>query len=172
LIVIIVDCIETAMDGKLLLQRLCRGARSASMSMILATAVSGSPIPAQPPERDAVIKTVSDALYQGETGDFDGFAMHLAPSFYMYDRGKRYDAAQLIDGLQQLRRGNTHLHWSVTMPDVHIHGDTAWIAYINDGSMTTTEKSTRRKWLESAFLVKTSGEWKVEFWHSTPVPEQ
>jgi ketosteroid isomerase-like protein len=60
--------------------------------------------------------------------------------------------------------------WNVTEPDVHVSGNTAWIAYVNKGSITDASGTTSQKWLESAFLQKQAGIWKIVFMHSTRVP--
>src|SRR5260370_27373990 len=60
--------------------------------------------------------------------------------------------------------------WNVTEPDVHISGNTAWIAYVNQGSITDASGTVSQKWLESAFLQKQGGIWKIVFMHSTRVP--
>jgi len=54
--------------------------------------------------------------------------------------------------------------------DVHISGNTAWIAYVNQGSITDASGTVSQKWLESAFLQKQGGIWKIVFMHSTRVP--
>jgi ketosteroid isomerase-like protein len=63
-----------------------------------------------------------------------------------------------------------HYEWNVTEPDVHINGNTAWIAYVNQGSITDASGTQNLKWLESAFLQKQAGAWKIVFLHSTRVP--
>jgi len=60
--------------------------------------------------------------------------------------------------------------WNVTEPDVHIIGNTAWIAYVNQGSITDASGILSQKWLESAFLQKQAGTWKIVFMHSTRIP--
>jgi ketosteroid isomerase-like protein len=60
----------------------------------------------------------------------------------------------------------------VTEPDVHISGDIAWIAYINQGCITDASDSVNQQWLESAFFEKQAGSWKIVFMHSTRVPAQ
>ena len=74
--------------------------------------------------------------------------------------------------MRALHGSDSHLHWSVTQEDVHVHGDSAWIAYVNQGSMVTKDGVIPRQWLESAFLTKQTGAWKIEFWHSSPVAQQ
>ena len=60
--------------------------------------------------------------------------------------------------------------WNVTEPDVHISGNGAWIAYVNKGSITDASGTVNQNWLESAFLEKQAGVWKIVFMHSTRVP--
>ena len=60
--------------------------------------------------------------------------------------------------------------WNVTEPHVHIRGNTAWIAYVNKGSISDASGTVNQNWLESAFLEKQAGVWKIVFLHSTRVP--
>lgn len=48
-----------------------------------------------------------------------------------------------------------------------IIGDTAWIAYVNQGSIADSSGTVDQQWLESAFLQKQEGTWKIVFLHST-----
>ena len=57
-----------------------------------------------------------------------------------------------------------------TEPEVHINGNTAWIAYVNKGSISDASGIVNQNWLESAFLEKQAGTWKIVFMHSTRVP--
>jgi Calcium/calmodulin dependent protein kinase II association domain len=60
--------------------------------------------------------------------------------------------------------------WNVTEPEVHISGNMAWIAYVKKGSITDASGTVNQNLLESAFLEKQSGTWKIVFMHSTRVP--
>jgi hypothetical protein len=51
----------------------------------------------------------------------------------------------------------TRYEWNVTEPDIHISGNTAWIAYVNKGSIADASSTLSQKWLESAFLQKQAG---------------
>ena len=53
---------------------------------------------------------------------------------------------------------------AVAEPNVHISGNTAWIAYVNKG-ITDASGTTNQKWLESDFLEKQAGVWKIVFMH-------
>ena len=44
--------------------------------------------------------------------------------------------------------------WHITEPDVHIDGNTAWIAYVNKGTISDRSGTINQRWLQSAFLQK------------------
>jgi hypothetical protein len=60
--------------------------------------------------------------------------------------------------------------WRVTEPEVHVHGDLAWIAYVNRGSVQDAKGKKDLTWLESAVLHRIGGAWKIRFFHATRVP--
>jgi ketosteroid isomerase-like protein len=72
--------------------------------------------------------------------------------------------------IKQLHAAGKRYEWNLTQPDVHISGDTAWIAYVNQGSISDASSTMDQTWLESAFLQKQGGVWKIVFMHSTRVP--
>jgi hypothetical protein len=111
-------------------------------------------------------------MYKAATADdLAGFDALLAPGFYAYDGGTRYDANALMKLVMQYHARGARFVWSVTEPDVHINCDEAWIAYVNQGSIQFTPDSpaTPQTWLESAVLQRQSGTWKLVFLHSTRV---
>jgi len=68
-------------------------------------------------------------------------------------------------------KGNVYV-WTVTDPQVHLTCDSAWITYVNKGSVTAPNSTTGpqpRIWLESAFMQKEASTWKILFFHSTSV---
>jgi hypothetical protein len=74
--------------------------------------------------------------------------------------------------IKQLHAAGKRYEWNVTQPDVHISGNTAWIAYVNQGSLSDASSTMDQTWLESAFLQKQEGVWKIVFMHSTRVPKR
>jgi ketosteroid isomerase-like protein len=72
--------------------------------------------------------------------------------------------------IKALHAKGMRFEWNVTEPDVHISGKMAWIAYVNKGSITNASGTVSQNWLESAFLQKQAGSWKIVFMHSTRVP--
>lgn len=99
----------------------------------------------------------------------------VTPDFYIFDNGKRFDADSVMTMIKGLHSAGKHIEWRVTETDVHLEGNSAWIGYINKGTITSDSVAVDQQWLESAFLVKKSGTWKIQFLHSTraaPVPPQ
>jgi len=64
-----------------------------------------------------------------------------------------------------------HIEWNVTDPDVHIDRTTAWVAYVDRGSITDAAGTMDKTWLESVYLVKRAGRWRLAFMESTLAAE-
>jgi len=94
----------------------------------------------------------------------------IASDFYLYDGGARFNGDAIMAFIKAQHAAGKHYEWNVTEPDVHISGETAWIAYVNKGSITDVSGTVNQNWLESAFLEKQAGVWKIVFMHSTRVP--
>ena len=113
------------------------------------------------------VKTIFTAV---QTDDVALLNRVVAPDFYIYDGGSRFNGDGILDLIKAQQAAGKRFEWKITEPDVHIRGNTAWIAYVNKGSITDGSGTTDLKWLESAFLEKQAGAWKVVFMHSTRVP--
>lgn len=125
------------------------------------------------PEQAKVVETVKAIFVAAKADDAAKFNELVLPGYYMYDNGARFDGDAIIRLIREYHAKGVKFDWNVTEPDVHIAGNTAWIAYVNRGSITDPEgKETATNWLESAFLEKKGGAWKIAFFHSTRVPQQ
>ena len=121
-------------------------------------------------EQTQIIDTVKTIFAAALTDDVAMLNTAIAPDFYIYDGGTRFNGDGIITLIKAQHAAGKRFEWNVTEPDVHISGNTAWIAYINKGSVTDATGTTNQKWLESAFLEKQAGVWKIVFMHSTRVP--
>ena len=117
-----------------------------------------------------VVDAVSTMFAAARTEDVAKFDSAIAPDFYMFDGGSRFTGEALMELLKKQHAAGKRYEWNVTEPDVHISGDTAWIAYVNKGSITDGSGTINQQWLESAFLQKQGAIWKIVFMHSTRVP--
>jgi len=122
-------------------------------------------------DQSQIVNTVNTIFIAARTDDVAKFDSVIAPGFYMFDGGARFDGDSLMNLIKAQHAAGKKYEWNITEPDVHVDGDTAWIAYVNQGSITDASgTTTSQKWLESAVLQKKSGEWKIAFIHSTRVP--
>jgi len=96
----------------------------------------------------------------------------IAPDFYAFEAGGRITGDALIDLIKKAHAvGKTYI-WTVTEPEVHIDGIMAWVTYINRGSIKDASETKEVSWLESAVLRKEKDNWRIQFFHSTRVPEK
>jgi len=119
-----------------------------------------------------IVGALNTLLTAFRTDDIAKLNSVIAPDFYIFDAGIRFNGEALITAIKAQNVAGKHFEWNVTEPDVHIIDNTAWIAYINDGSITDSSGRVGHQWLESAFLEKQAGTWKVLFMHSTHVRPQ
>lgn len=121
-------------------------------------------------DQTQIVDTVKTVFAAALTDDITLLNTVIVPDFYIYDGGARFSADGILDLIKTQHAAGKRFEWNVTEPDVHISGNTAWIAYVNSGSITDASGTTHQKWLESAFLEKRAGVWKIAFMHSTRVP--
>jgi ketosteroid isomerase-like protein len=121
-------------------------------------------------DREQIVKVVNTVFAAIRTDDRQELNSVVTPDFYLFDGGVRLDADSLVALIRAKYAAGKRYEWNVTAPDVHVSGNTAWIAYVNKGSISDAAGSVSQQWLESAFLEKQGGKWKIEFMHSTRVP--
>ncbi len=105
-----------------------------------------------------------------QSDDVAGFQSLVAPGFYAFDVGERYDGDALATLIKSFHAAGKRFEWTVTDPVVHFDCTTASITYTNIGAVGDATAMQPRRWLESANLRHTSGRWRIEFFHSTRVP--
>jgi ketosteroid isomerase-like protein len=121
-------------------------------------------------DQKQVVDTVSAIFVAARADDVAKFDSVIASDFYIFDGGARFNGDSIMALIRAQHAAGKRYEWNVTEPDVHILGKTAWIAYVNKGSITDASGTVDQNWLESAFLEKQAGTWKIVFMHSTRVP--
>ena len=119
-----------------------------------------------------IVSTVSMIFTAARSDDVAMFDSVIAPDFYIYDGGVRFNGDTIMAFIKAQHDAGKRYEWNVTEPDVHINGNTAWISYVNRGSITDGSGTVKQQWLESAFLQKQGDMWKIVFMHSTRVPPE
>jgi ketosteroid isomerase-like protein len=117
-----------------------------------------------------VVDAVSTIFTAARADDVAKFDSVIASGFYIFDVGARFNGNSIMTLIKAQHAAGKRYEWNVTEPDVHVSGNTAWIAYVNKGSITDASGTMNQNWLESAFLEKQAGTWKIVFMHSTRVP--
>ena len=135
----------------------------AGMSMTQATA---APDYSQA-SSDAVAQTLRDMYAALAADDMAKFESIVTDDFYAYDLGRRYDGTALALMVMGVHKEGKKFVWTVNHPDVRIDGNTAWIAYVNTGSVGDASKATPVTWLESAMLRREGDRWRIAFFHSS-----
>ena len=121
-------------------------------------------------EQTQIVDTVSTIFTAARADDLAQFDSVIGSDFYIFDGGARFNGDSIMTLIKAQHAAGKHYEWNVTEPDVHISGNSAWIAYVNKGSITDASGTVNQNWLESAFLEKQAGVWKIVFMHSTRVP--
>lgn len=131
---------------------------------------------AKPPGPAADQLQVTEAIRSffaaAKDDDLDKFRAVTTPDFYAFDAGGRFNRDTLMDLIKGAHAAGNVYVWSVNEPEVHISGDLAWITYVNRGSVKDASGTKEVTWLESAVLQKEKGTWRIQFLHSTRVPEK
>ncbi len=138
----------------------------------LICAVAVMPTWAVPPvaDDDAVVAAIRTMYAAAATDDLAKFHSVAAIDFHSFDGGQRFTGDALMEFIRSRHAQGVVYVWTVTEPVVHVAGDTAWITYVNRGSVTDASGMKNVTWLESAVLSKQEGRWRIRFFHSTRVP--
>lgn len=99
------------------------------------------------------------------------FRAVVAPGFYAFDGGERYEGDALLTLIATAHAAGKRFQWNVSQPVVRIDCTTALITYTNVGAMGDATDMQPRSWLESATLRFAAGSWRLAFFHSTRVPK-
>ncbi len=133
---------------------------------------SAQPCTASAADQPQVLGTIDAMFSAAQIDDLTKFHNLADPDFYAYDNGRRFDGDALMNLVRDQHAKGYIYVWTVNDPAVHIDCNTAWVTYVNRGSITDPSgKTTPMQWLESLILRKESGNWRILFLHSTRVPQ-
>jgi hypothetical protein len=114
-----------------------------------------------------IVGVMDDMITAFRTDNQERFQQVTAPDFYAYDGGMRFTGPALLDLIKQGHASGKRWMWSVTVPEVHVTCNLAWITYVNQGSVEDTSGRQALTWLESAILEYSNTRWRIRFLHST-----
>ena len=119
-----------------------------------------------PADAAKVVDAVKTLFIAASTDDIAKFHVVTAPGFYAFDGGKRFNGDELMHMVKQVHAAGKVYAWTVTEPEVHVNCDTAWITYVNRGSIRDQSGKHELTWLESSELEKIGGRWRIRFLES------
>ena len=141
------------------------------MKTICATLLllAATPLVAGPISTDdaAVIDAMKTMYVAALTDDLAKFYTVASPDFYAFDGGKRFTGNELMALIKKAHADGEVYVWTVNEPEVYVDGNTAWITFVNRGSVTDSAGKTDVTWLESAILRKHENRWLIHFFHSS-----
>jgi len=120
-----------------------------------------------PEHQEAVVDAINQFFEAASHDDDNLFKEVLAPNFYAFDNGKRFDGMQLPQWIKAAHGAGKTYVWSVNDPEVHFACDWAWVTYTNRGSAGDASGTQPISWLESAVLHYQGQRWHIQFLHST-----
>jgi ketosteroid isomerase-like protein len=123
-------------------------------------------------EQQKVVEAVRMMFVAATKDDIALFRSVTLPEFYAFDVGSRFTGDELMALINDARADGKSYVWEVTEPQVYVDGTTAWVTYINRGSVEDVAGKKDVSWLESAVLRKSDGAWRIHFLHSTRVPSE
>jgi ketosteroid isomerase-like protein len=154
-----------------------RHRRIATLALAALCLTASAAAPAQPrapacapTDPQPVVATLREMFAAATVDDVPRMQAVFTPDFYAFDGGHRFTGMGMADLIKGAHKSGRTLVWTVQEPDVHIACDTAWIAYVNRGSVTDASGTQPLTWLESAVLRFEAGKWRIAFFHSTRVP--
>jgi hypothetical protein len=124
----------------------------------------------EPQDVGRVTETLKQMYVAASNNDLALFHRVAAGDYLAFDGGQRFSGDELMALIQAEHKKGRRYVWTVMEPNVHLACNDAWIAFTNRGSVEDESGKKDRIWLESAFLHKEAGVWKIQFFHSTRVP--
>ena len=123
-------------------------------------------------DQEKVVEAVRLMYVAATNDDMTQFRAVTSPDFYAFDGGKRMTGDELMGFVKNAHAAGKIYVWQVTEPQVYVDGATAWITYVNHGSLQDSAGKKDLSWLESAVLRKDNDTWRIHFFHSTRVPSE
>lgn len=97
----------------------------------------------------------------------DTLKFYATPDFQLLEDGQVWNMDTLINKI--MPRKNSKIERVNTFEFVRTEqsGNMAWVSYNNSAEFRLGEKHQIMRWLESAVLTKSKGNWKIQLLHST-----
>jgi hypothetical protein len=143
------------------------GMLSVCASLLPQTATAASACAPAATAKTDVMGVMNDMLEAFRTDDQERLQQVTSPDFYAYDGGMRFTGPALMGLIKKGHASGKRWVWSITDPEVHVACNSAWITYVNQGSVEDASGRQALTWLESAILEYSNTRWHIRFLQST-----
>jgi hypothetical protein len=121
-------------------------------------------------DEQSLVNNTLKALFEALSDlSFEQVKKNTTADFMVLENGEIWNLDTMASKINQLKPLKPVRINAIKFLRTEIHNNTAWVAYENRADITINGQKTIKEWLESAFLVKQVGEWKVSMLHSTPL---
>src|SRR5258707_6259036 len=105
-------------------------------------------------DQTQIVNTVSVIFSAARADDVAKFDSVIAPDFYIYDGGVRFNGDTVMALIKAQHAAGKRYEGNEKEPDVHISGNTAWIAYGKRGIITDSAGTLGPKMLGKSCIQK------------------
>jgi hypothetical protein len=98
---------------------------STALALMLCGPITARTQPRLTAEQSQIVDAVSSIFTAAKADDVSKFNAVIAPGFYIYDAGARFDGDSIMALIKTQHLAGKRYEWNVTEPDVHVSGKTA-----------------------------------------------
>lgn len=126
-------------------------------------------IATQPTDINNAQKTLTQMLAGISNRNMSMIRQYATPDCLILEDGHLYNLDSIAKHMAHAKRIASsrvnHIYFATT----RIDGNSAWLAFTDITDITEHGKTTTENYLESAYLTKVAGRWKVQMIHSTTI---
>lgn len=124
---------------------------------------------AQSPKKQEVQQVIIRFFDALSVGNIPQIKAEVSDDFILLENGEVWTMDTLASKISRPKpEGFLRLN-SFDFLETKIDKNRAWVYYKNKAEITSKNRNTTIKWLESAFLIKEKDRWRMELMHSTPM---
>ncbi len=120
-------------------------------------------------EEKRVEQTINDLFSASSSSNFKKMGDLITEDFRLGEGGMVLNKQEAVDMMKTGSDRKVQMNHKISVIDIHVDGNFAWILYWNDARIISDEKTVNIKWFESAVLSKNNGQWKLKFAQSTRI---
>lgn len=134
----------------------------------LTGAFAQSVAPVEQKQMQATVTGLFDALAELNVDKAKSFC---TPGISILESGKiwTFDSLALRISTRKAQSPDFNRINKLVFTDTRAFGETAWLSYFNEATISFSGKTVMVRWLESVVLRKIGRDWKIDLLHSTEI---